>query len=89
MSIMTRWDTFFLQTYFRRGITHIFPRQESVTIPTPLGREFSPQPIIHLRPEEQLPVASMGHIVLAEIDGEPVRTMVVLHSGYSVVFRNK
>lgn len=64
-------------------------RQESVTTQIPQGKEFSHQPIIHLRPEEQQPVVLMVHIVSAEIDGEPVRTMVVLHSGYSILFRNK
>ena len=43
---------------------------------------------IQLQQEHQH-YAVMVHIVSAEIDGEPVRTMVVLHSGYSVLFRNK
>ena len=61
-------------------------RQESVTTQIPQGKEFSHQPIIHLRPEEQQPVVSMGHIVSAEIDGEPVLTMAAWHSGYTSLF---
>lgn len=64
-------------------------RQESVTTQIPQGKEFSHQPIIHLRPEEQQPVVSMGHIVSAEIGVGPVRTMAVWPNGSNIMIKNK
>jgi len=61
-------------------------RQESVTTQIPQGKQFSHQPIIHLRPEEQQPVALMVHIVSAEIDGEPVLTMEAWPNGSKNMF---